>query len=395
MPGYSRALCAAWRAASRRHATAAPAASAAAASAVGAWILRPGNVCVVGRGGAEALSRQPHAGTRSSRRDCNSCLHSHAATAASAAPSAAGARFAGTPAGQPDEHAERHPPQGGLRGRPPGALWAPAAWLRPAGARARRLPGARSRMLTAAGCARGAAAACKLPEAAGRNAIAASASGGVWRCCVAVWPCGRRCKVPGAPPVPSRHVTPRPAARPAPFRPLPINPIAGRLHKTMAEEAAAGVADLQLTADGGDFGARVREHQPYFQRRVELFIQYKAREDAAREAAKAAAVPIRVVLPDGAGARVWRRAGRLCSAGMPPQVCALRATICRRPPAAAAATASPCSQGGRQGRDHPHGHRPRHLQGPGQENGGGQGGRRHLGPAAPPGGRLRAAAAVL
>lgn len=43
----------------------------------------------------------------------------------------------------------------------------------------------------------------------------------------------------------------------------------------------------------------VKEKTPYYQRRVELFSKYKARHEAEREAARAAAVPIRVVLPDG------------------------------------------------------------------------------------------------
>lgn len=51
-----------------------------------------------------------------------------------------------------------------------------------------------------------------------------------------------------------------------------------------------------------DFAGAVKEHQPYFAKRVELFNQYKARQAAALEAAKAANVPIRIVLPDGGGA---------------------------------------------------------------------------------------------
>lgn len=51
-----------------------------------------------------------------------------------------------------------------------------------------------------------------------------------------------------------------------------------------------------------DFAGAVKEHQPYFAKRVELFNQYKARQAAALEAAKAANAPIRIVLPDGGGA---------------------------------------------------------------------------------------------
>lgn len=69
----------------------------------------------------------------------------------------------------------------------------------------------------------------------------------------------------------------------------------------MAEAATAGMAELAV-ADLG-FAGRVAEHKPFFERRIELFVQHKARQTEAIEAAKAASVPIRVVLPDGSGER--------------------------------------------------------------------------------------------
>lgn len=53
--------------------------------------------------------------------------------------------------------------------------------------------------------------------------------------------------------------------------------------------------------DGGSrsWADVVAEKKPYYQKRVDLFEQYAARERAAIEAAKAANVPITVVLPDG------------------------------------------------------------------------------------------------
>lgn len=48
------------------------------------------------------------------------------------------------------------------------------------------------------------------------------------------------------------------------------------------------------------FAAAVKERQPYYHKRIELFEKYHAREEAAIEAARAANVPIKVTLPDGA-----------------------------------------------------------------------------------------------
>ena len=71
----------------------------------------------------------------------------------------------------------------------------------------------------------------------------------------------------------------------------------------------------------------------------------------------------------------------------PPQSRPVPCYLMRPPP--------PRSAPRRQGRHHAHGHRQRHLQGPSQEGGRGQGGHCHLGHAAPAGGRLRTAAALL
>ena len=79
------------------------------------------------------------------------------------------------------------------------------------------------------------------------------------------------------------------------------------------EGAAAALAAASL---GEDWTApRKSAHAQYYERRVALFEQYKARQAAELAAAKEAAVPIKVVLPDGAGAagralRVLAQAGR-------------------------------------------------------------------------------------
>ncbi|PRW60977.1 threonyl-tRNA synthetase [Chlorella sorokiniana] len=67
----------------------------------------------------------------------------------------------------------------------------------------------------------------------------------------------------------------------------------------MAGEGEQAAAAVQAVSLQDDFAAALKEHQPYFAKRVELFNQYKARQAAALEAAKAANVPIRIVLPDG------------------------------------------------------------------------------------------------
>lgn len=60
-----------------------------------------------------------------------------------------------------------------------------------------------------------------------------------------------------------------------------------------------GVAKLAV-ADGATTADVVAQKKPYYQKRVDLFEQYVARQRAAIEAAKEANVPINVVLPDGA-----------------------------------------------------------------------------------------------
>lgn len=75
-----------------------------------------------------------------------------------------------------------------------------------------------------------------------------------------------------------------------------------------ADAAAAGVDGLSLqnkangeqaAADGKGWNEMVGEKSPYYQKRVDLFSQYLSRHAAEREAAKQAAVPIKVILPDG------------------------------------------------------------------------------------------------
>ena len=80
----------------------------------------------------------------------------------------------------------------------------------------------------------------------------------------------------------------------------------------MAEEqAAAQMAALKVEEDWAK--ERAAKNAPYFQRRIQLFEQFKARQTEALEAAKAANVPIKVVLPDGAGARrACRGSGWAC-----------------------------------------------------------------------------------
>ena len=65
----------------------------------------------------------------------------------------------------------------------------------------------------------------------------------------------------------------------------------------MPAEAAAAMEALSVQEK--DWPALVADKQPYYARRVELFSKYKARHDAALQAARAAAVAIRVILPDG------------------------------------------------------------------------------------------------
>lgn len=66
----------------------------------------------------------------------------------------------------------------------------------------------------------------------------------------------------------------------------------------MADAAAAKMAELKVAPR--PFEEIVAEKKPYYQKRIDLFEQYNARTKAAVEAARQAAVPITVVLPDGA-----------------------------------------------------------------------------------------------
>jgi threonyl-tRNA synthetase len=64
---------------------------------------------------------------------------------------------------------------------------------------------------------------------------------------------------------------------------------------TAVDGAADGVAALAL----GAHKAAAASHAPFYARRIELFEQFHARQQAAVEAARQAAVPIKIVLPDG------------------------------------------------------------------------------------------------
>jgi threonyl-tRNA synthetase len=65
---------------------------------------------------------------------------------------------------------------------------------------------------------------------------------------------------------------------------------------TAVESAADGVAALAVQ----DHKAAALARAPFYARRIELFEQFHARQQASVEAARAAAVPIKIVLPDGA-----------------------------------------------------------------------------------------------
>ena len=72
--------------------------------------------------------------------------------------------------------------------------------------------------------------------------------------------------------------------------------------------AAAGVENMAVTdapaklkapSEPRNWEKVVEEKLPYYQKRVDMFAAIKSKQDAALEAAKAANVPIKVVLPDG------------------------------------------------------------------------------------------------
>ena len=60
-------------------------------------------------------------------------------------------------------------------------------------------------------------------------------------------------------------------------------------------DADAAAAKLKALS----FAEAVKSKEPYYKKRVELFEQFKARSAAELEAARAAAVPITISLPDG------------------------------------------------------------------------------------------------
>lgn len=73
-------------------------------------------------------------------------------------------------------------------------------------------------------------------------------------------------------------------------------------------EAAAGVEQMtvsdapkkhQPSGEQKTWEQVVEEKKPYYQKRVDLFTSIKEKQNAALDAAKAANVPIKVVLPDG------------------------------------------------------------------------------------------------
>jgi hypothetical protein len=68
----------------------------------------------------------------------------------------------------------------------------------------------------------------------------------------------------------------------------------------MGEDGVAAAVQGLSLEEGATFQEIVNAKKPYYSKRVELFEQYRARDVAAVEAAKAANVPITVVLPDGA-----------------------------------------------------------------------------------------------
>lgn len=81
-----------------------------------------------------------------------------------------------------------------------------------------------------------------------------------------------------------------------------------------------------------------KAHQEYYKRRVELFSQYKARAEEAKAKAAAENVPIKVILPDGAGE--WRLRHGIRQIRVPawPVPCALHRRCRRCHPVLAATT---------------------------------------------------------
>eukprot|EP00879_Flechtneria_rotunda_P012639 GHRR01013197.1.p1 GENE.GHRR01013197.1~~GHRR01013197.1.p1 ORF type:complete len:660 (+),score=195.59 GHRR01013197.1:108-1982(+) len=67
-----------------------------------------------------------------------------------------------------------------------------------------------------------------------------------------------------------------------------------------ASDVQQQVQSLQLDGKTMSFTEVVQQKKPYYEKRVQLFEQYAARQKDRIEAAKAANVPIKIVLPDGA-----------------------------------------------------------------------------------------------
>jgi hypothetical protein len=83
----------------------------------------------------------------------------------------------------------------------------------------------------------------------------------------------------------------RPPLRP-PLLPTALPACPARTHHTQQlDEPGKG---------GAPFAEAVAARKPYYEKRIELFERYHAREQAAMEAAKAANEPLTVTLPDGA-----------------------------------------------------------------------------------------------
>ena len=65
-------------------------------------------------------------------------------------------------------------------------------------------------------------------------------------------------------------------------------------------EAQKQMDNLSVSQKDKPFSEIVAEKKPYYHKRIELFEQFHAREQAQIAAAKEANVPIKIVLPDGA-----------------------------------------------------------------------------------------------
>jgi threonyl-tRNA synthetase len=68
----------------------------------------------------------------------------------------------------------------------------------------------------------------------------------------------------------------------------------------MPESAAEAMAQLSVSYKDRPWEEIVAEKMPYYRKRIELFEGYREREFKKIEEAKAAGVPIKIILPDGA-----------------------------------------------------------------------------------------------